>query len=220
LFRWSVSLSLLAEEAQVIRDRLLERAYEQGFWLRFSALVLGGLGAFALFVYLATGRDLGGSYGEAIYTIYHLKINIFSLVLASVYSVVIFVLTIVFIALVSIFFSHRMAGPLYRFVRELERLGRGEMRGRTTFRGRDQFVVLAEEKNRMTGALRGLARDVEGDFQEVKKVSEEILETLGTSGDGPLPEGLLHVLRQRLGVLDRLVLRTESRLRGVRTSNR
>ncbi|MFQ5353570.1 MAG: hypothetical protein ACE5DR_01365, partial [Thermodesulfobacteriota bacterium] len=107
--------------------KLLESGFQLKFWLKFCAITMAGFAALALCLYLATGRDLGHSYGEAMYTIYALKINIFSLILASVYSIAIMVLTVVFIALATIFFSHKMAGPIFHLTRDLELLASGDL---------------------------------------------------------------------------------------------
>ncbi len=197
---------------------LLERAFEHRFWLKFCALIIAGFAAFALFVYLSTGRDLGRSYGEAMYTIYTLKINIFSLLLASVYSVVIVILTVVFIALVAIFFSHKMAGPLFRFVHELERLAGGDMTGRTSFRGRDQFALLAEEKNRMVDSLAEVVRATRGDLERLREASTVLLGQLGTIEGLPADAGEEEAIRRSIRRLDGLVEQTRRGLQAVRTT--
>lgn len=200
------------------REMLLERAFEHRFWLKLSALIISGFGAFALFVYLSTGRDLGRSYGEAMYTIYTLKINIFSLLLASVYSVVIVILTVVFIALVAIFFSHKMAGPLYRFRLEFERLAGGDLTGKTSFRGRDQFALLAEEKNRMVGSLAGVVEGSRRDLEKLREASAVLLGQLKTIEGIPGSEDEEEAIRRSIRRLDGLVEQVRRGLQAVKTA--
>jgi len=165
------------------RTSLLERDYQLKFWLRFCGLTIGGFTAFALLLYLTTGRDLGQSYGEAIYTIYTLKINISSLILASAYSIAIMVFTAVFITLVSVFFSHRMAGPIFRLTQDFKPFVSGDMRGETRFRKLDQYALLAGEKNNMTERLRTLIAGTKGDMTSVRETCAR-LGKMVTTGEG------------------------------------
>ncbi len=182
------------------RVRLLERDYQLKFWLRFCGLTIGGFTAFALFLYLTTGRDLGRSYGEAMYTIYALRINISSLILASVYSIVIMVLTAVFISLVSIFFTHRMAGPIFRFTQDLEPLASGDIRGETRFRRLDQYALLAMEKNNMTERLRSLVVASRDDFSAVRGACKRLVE-MASGGEGSEGEEQMREALKDLGLL-------------------
>jgi len=190
---------------------LLERGYQLRFWLRFCGLTIGGFAAFALLLYLTTGRDLGRSYGEAMYTISALRINIFSLMLASVYSMVIMVLTVVFIALVSIFFSHRMAGPVFRFARDFEPLARGDLRGETRFRDGDQYAQVAREKNNMTARLRAIVVGTRSDIGEIREASARLCGMCSRDDDD-------EVIREALKDLDVLVSKMRKRIFEIKTS--
>ncbi|MFQ5427499.1 MAG: hypothetical protein ACE5EZ_00815 [Thermodesulfobacteriota bacterium] len=169
--------------------KLLESGFQLKFWMKFCVITAGGFGALALCLYLATGRDLGGSYGEAMYTIYALRINIFSLIVASVYSIAIMVLTVVFIALATIFFSHKMAGPIFHLTRDLELIASGDLSVETSFRRSDQFALVAMEKNKMTARLKGLVTESRDDLEAVKKCSANLGVLLGgldeDGGRGP-----------------------------------
>ncbi len=197
------------------REALLERGYEMWFGLKYCLLTLAGFAAFALFLYLAAGRDLGRSYGEAIYTIYNLKVNILSLMLASVYSVVILVLTVVFTALVSIFFSHKIAGPLFRLARDLERLASGDITGKTFFREKDQFAMLATEKNNMAGRLAGLVSDSARDFAFLRETCSELSQKVSAMGSAGANE---EEIRARLKELKRRAERIRTRVRDLKTT--
>jgi methyl-accepting chemotaxis protein len=57
---------------------------------------------------------------------------------------------------ISIFMSHRIAGPLFKLARFLEGARSGNLRDRLTFRKTDHFQDLAIRYNEMLDGLRGL----------------------------------------------------------------
>ncbi len=191
--------------------RLLGGGFQLRFWLKFCVLTTAGFMALALSLYLITGRDLGQSYGEAINTIETLRINVFSLILASVYSIAIMVLTVVFIALASIFFSHKMAGPIFRLTRDLELLASGDLTVETSFRSSDQFALMATEKNLMTGRLKGIVTESRGALTELSRRCALLKEQLGEeeagSGmDKEAADGLLELNRLVEEMTERVVM--------------
>jgi methyl-accepting chemotaxis protein len=64
--------------------------------------------------------------------------------------------------LISIFISHRIAGPLFKLGRFLDNAGTGNLKDRLTFRKTDHFQDLATRYNEMVDGL----RDVIGKNQE------------------------------------------------------
>ncbi len=156
---------------------LLERTFKLNFGLRLCLLTAAGMLAVTLFLYFATSKDLGGSYGHAIYLINDLKVRIFPLFFASFYSIFILVVVTAAIAVISALYSHRIAGPLFRVERNLELIGSGDLTVNTRFRKTDQLFVLADELNAMVRSLNHTVR-ASGDALEKVKRCEERLETL------------------------------------------
>lgn len=58
--------------------------------------------------------------------------------------------------LISIFISHRIAGPLYKLGRFLENARSGNLKDKLTFRKTDHFQELATRYNEMVEGLRGI----------------------------------------------------------------
>ncbi len=66
------------------------------------------------------------------------------------------VLQIVFVAitfLISIFLSHRIAGPLYKLRKSMEEVSRGNFDARISFRKNDHFVEMQDSFNEMVEHL-------------------------------------------------------------------
>lgn len=141
-----------------MKNELLEKAFKIRFVLKLCLLtVIGGL-AVTLSLYFITSKSLGTSYGQAIYAIHDLKIRIFPLIFASFYSIFILAIITAAIAAISVLFSHKIAGPIYRLEKNLEAIGSGDLTVDTKFRGKDQLTVLASEINGMVRSLNHLAR--------------------------------------------------------------
>ena len=120
---------------------LLERNFKLKFGLKLCLLTIAGMAAVTLLLYFYTASSLGGSYKEAIYTLYDLKIRIFPLIFASSYSILILAVVTISIAAISVLFSHKIAGPLFRVQRSLEEIGSGDLTVQTRFRGADQLIA-------------------------------------------------------------------------------
>jgi methyl-accepting chemotaxis protein len=148
-------------------SRLLERAFKIRFGLKLCLFTLLGGVAVVLFLYFSLARSLGGSYVEAIYTIYELKIRILPLIFASFYSILILGLVTAAIAVISVLFSHRIAGPMYRMEKNLDAIASGDLTVNTRFRGRDQLSTLADELNALVRSLNHTSRTVMDSAEEL-----------------------------------------------------
>jgi len=160
------------------RSALVERDFKLRFGLKLCLLIVVGMFALTAVLYLVTTKTLGASYGEAIYAIYALRINIFSLVFASFYSIFILMVITLLIAAISIFFSHKMAGPIYRLEKNLDLVGSGDLTVLTRFRATDQLSPLAEEKNRMVRSLNHTVRSTGEALSDIEAVEKRLFSLL------------------------------------------
>jgi len=161
---------------------LVERTFKLDFGLRLCLLTAAGMLAVTLFLYYATSKDLGESYGHAIYLINDLKIRIFPLFFASFYSIFILVVVTAAIAAISVLYSHRIAGPLFRIERNLDLIGGGDLTVNTRFRKTDQLFVLADELNAMVRSLNHTARATGDALERVKRCEERVAALLEDDG--------------------------------------
>jgi methyl-accepting chemotaxis protein len=153
---------------------LVERDFKLRFGVKFCLLTIIGMLAITLFLFFATSESLGGSYRSAIYTIYNLKINIFPLLFSSFYSILILVVVTAAIAVISIFFSHRMAGPMVHLERSLEVIGSGDLTYSSKLRKGDQLLPISEEINSMVKSLNHKVRGSKDALLEIKRCEEAL----------------------------------------------
>lgn len=86
--------------------------------------------------------------------------------------------------LISLYVSHRFAGPIYRFEKSCQSLARGNLTHRVSLRTGDELLELQEEFNGMTAALQALVKKDRNLAQRLSERVEQIAKRL--------PEGTDH----------------------------
>ena len=168
-------------------SNLLERAFKISFGLKLCLFTLLGGAAVVALLYLSLSKSLGDSYGSAIYTIYELKINVLPLIFASFYSILILGLVTAAIAVISVLFSHKIAGPMFRMEKNLEAIASGDLTVATRFRGQDQLTSLADELNAMVRSLNHASRSALETLETLRD-AEDSLRALLDMDDPPEKE--------------------------------
>jgi HAMP domain-containing protein len=133
------------EHQKVVRKKFM---VERGFQIRFMAVIIIAMVLIALVtgmsMYTAVMQTLVNQFhGESLAVIQHAitaKLFVRSLLL------------IFAIAIISVFISHRIAGPIYKFERIIEALAAGEKVREITLRKHDEFYRLAQAINSLIRA--------------------------------------------------------------------
>ncbi len=103
---------------------------------------------------------------------------------------------LILISMHSILISHRIAGPLYRFRKVFEAVGRGDLSIRAVIRNKDYLGQEADSLNRMIDGLEARIRSIDDNVGEVRSACSRLEAVLG-----PEHRTELASLRGRLGVL-------------------
>jgi methyl-accepting chemotaxis protein len=74
----------------------------------------------------------------------------------------------------SLFISHRIAGPVYRIEKALERWKNGNVEANLRLRGGDEFLPLAEAYNGAAGEFVRLRNQMRATAQFLKTLSEDL----------------------------------------------
>ncbi len=101
---------------------------------------------------------------------------------------VILLVFLVLVVIFSVFISHRIAGPIYRFEKTLQAIAGGDMTMRVGLRKRDEFKPLADTMNEMVGELRNSLSTNRTLIEEMISIFERIEESGVREGSG-LPSG-------------------------------
>lgn len=177
-----------------MRTGFLELGFKLRFMLIFCLITLTAVSVASFLFYFLTYRELSSHYGEAFFTLQSVKKAVFPLLFASIQSVALLILVSIGIAVLSLFFSHKIAGPLYRFEKSLETIGSGDLTHVVRLRSGDQIQELVKTINdsvhsinyRIKGAHDVLSRFrtieerfktlLENDFQqkELREIAEDL----------------------------------------------
>jgi methyl-accepting chemotaxis protein len=130
----------------------IEKAFQLRFMLKVIGVIALGTALTGGFLYLFGNYQISRMYSSAHFDIKE-SWEVFrsAVLLASLVSMTL-------VAILSVFFtlydSHKIGGPLYRFRMNLEQIGRGDLTLLTSLRDGDELRPFVESMNLMTGGLR------------------------------------------------------------------
>lgn len=110
---------------------------------------------------------------------------------------------IIFILLVafgSIFVSHKIAGPIYRFERQAEAIGKGDLTLKFNLRPYDELKDLGVALEKMEGSLRNKIKDALESINEFSAGLEKLSKTVG---EGTESKRIILSLNESLGQLEK-----------------
>ncbi len=116
---------------------------------------------------------------------------------------VILLVFLVLAAFFSVFISHQIAGPMYRFEKTLQAIAGGDMTMRVGLRKRDEFKQLADTMNEMVDELRNSLSSNRTLIEEMTSIFERIEESGAREGSS-LPPGLVQDMEKMNQTLLRL----------------
>jgi nitrogen fixation/metabolism regulation signal transduction histidine kinase len=100
---------------------------------------------------------------------------IFPIIIQTIVIVTIF--SAIATSILTLFISHKIAGPLFRLRREIEKLGAGNLNVNFSIREGDQLKNLATSLGQMACSLRSKIEELHIDFIEVERMVENIPDT-------------------------------------------
>ncbi|MFH1019677.1 MAG: methyl-accepting chemotaxis protein [Pseudomonadota bacterium] len=128
----------------------------------FGVVLLSSLIA-ALILYFYTNRELGDSLYDAHITIRRVSDLLWPVIAAGS------LVSLLSGMLLAIFLPQKIAGPIYRIEKELEELGKGDLKVKIKLRPRDPFQDLAGTINQTIGGIRVRIRKIQDICNELEK---------------------------------------------------
>lgn len=154
------------------RQYYIKKEFQARFIIKFCLVVILGAIISGIILYASTNQRLGNTYLESLNAIKVLNDNLISnLIYSSLITVI--AISIVTIA-ITLFASHKIAGPLYRLEKSTETIGNGDFTLETRLRKNDEIKDVASALNEMTGKLRSKMIDIRTDLEEVKESSSDM----------------------------------------------
>jgi methyl-accepting chemotaxis protein len=72
---------------------------------------------------------------------------------------------------ITLFVSHRIAGPLFRFEKELKQIGKGDLTKKVILRRKDQMTDMAESLNEMVSGLHDKLAVIQKDVEQLRDLA-------------------------------------------------
>ncbi len=169
------------------RNYFIKKEFQAKFILKFCLILLGG-------IVLSTGLLLAFSRDTLTTSFDHSRLVVENTGLALLPSIIytnLITLGLITLAaiVVTLFASHKIAGPMFRIEKELKSIGAGKLDRQISFRQNDQAVEIAESLNEMTKKLH---EKVLG----LRSETEQILESAGDDPPGEIISRLKELLKK------------------------
>ena len=139
--------------SQLFKRRIvyIHKPFQRSFILKFCAIALVAMLFASLFLYFLSKDTM-----TATYRYHHLSLHETSdailpaLIITNSLVLLVFVVATI---LLTLYVSHKIGGPLYRFGESLESIGEGNLKLHMKLRPHDQLKDFADQMNRMTENL-------------------------------------------------------------------
>ena len=186
------------------RNYFINREFQVGFTIKFLiVIVIEAILAIGLFMYLSRGTLTTGFIGSDFRIA---RTSEFFLPTLLVSNLIIIVITAIIGIAILIYMSHRIAGPLYRFEKILDDVGRGDLTQRFKLRDKDQLSELSESITELTTTMDNRVSDIKFRTHELSGLLREI-KTSAPSGpsDSKDIENLLKEVSENVQALEEVV---------------
>lgn len=160
------------------RNYFIRKDFQGRFILRFFLAILIGAVVFASILSIFSAHTMTVTYEDS-----HLRVDrtpkALFLHIVRAYGVYIVLLGVV-VSVISLFLSHRIAGPMFRFERSVEEIIKGNLSFRITLRSKDEGKELAGLMNTMldtlSGRLKEIGRYADAAHSEIAGLSGKVTE--------------------------------------------
>lgn len=142
------------------KNYFINKGFQTEFVMKFCGLVALGCVAFGIIMYIFSSRTLTTSFENSRLVVKSTADYLLPGLLSGGILVAFF--TAIATSIVVVLMTHRVAGPMYRFEKQAQRIGSGELCSDLRIRKKDQFQNFVDAFNRMTEDLRkGLLKVIE-----------------------------------------------------------
>ncbi len=182
------------------RTFLIERSYQIKFILKIVSFVAFATIITGVVTYFLTNEELERSF----YSIHYQIKNVWQILLPAVVIISFITTAIVafFTTFISLYESHKIGGPLFRFKKSLKEIGTGDLSVVTKLRASDELQELTDNINTMTANLKEKVIRIDKDYDALKEQANVMNESFSSkSGLGDKDKELLRVLNKRINEL-------------------
>lgn len=178
-----------------------QRNYGLLLYAKTFGIVLVGAAIAGWGVFWSFPAGLGEGYHNALAAVQAIR-NVLFWKIATVYAVI-GIPCITAIAVLHLFYSHRIAGPVYRIGLEAARIAQGDLSGKITFRPKDSLTDMADMLNDVASQYRGRISAVK-EYLAVIDVQSKAMSDLQQQGkDGAALKQALEEITNNVKYIER-----------------
>ncbi len=177
---------------------VISKSYRRSLLYKCSLIFVAGSLLSSLIFYLFNLQAYGSSYQESFKLLSNLQQELLTKSLL-LYSITTF-LMIIGIAVITLLYSHRIVGPLYRLSMFVKKISEGDLSETVVLRGTDEVQLLADQFNHLIISYRKMIHDLSIKHGELNK-----LVSTNKEGNEDSQENLLAVLTAKVKELEGVV---------------
>ena len=164
------------------RQYFIQKDYQFKFVLKFCLIVLAGSIISTAFLFFFAQGTLTSSFEHSRLVIRNTATAIMpAVILTNVITLIVIAFATIVVVL---FISHKIAGPMFRFEKDLKDIGQGDLTKKVRLRKKDQFTNLANSLNTMTASLHEKVVSTQAEVAQLielaskEKAPQELIEGL------------------------------------------
>ena len=134
------------------RNYFIKKGFQVRFILKFCLLMLLGIIISTGLLFISSQGTLTSSFKDSRLIIENTSLAILPAIIYT--SLITICLLMLATIVVTLFISHKIAGPMFRFEKDLKEIGEGNLTKKVVLRQKDQAAELADSITDMTALLR------------------------------------------------------------------
>ena len=152
------------------KQYFIKKRFQFRFILKFCLLLLGGVVISTALLFFLSKGTLTSSFRDSRLVIE----NTGSAILPAVIYTNLITLALISIAVIAVtlFVSHKIAGPMYRFESELREVSQGNLTKHITLREEDQMTDIVDELNAMIVSLHDRVADIQSHVDRLAETAD------------------------------------------------
>ncbi|MBW1852824.1 MAG: hypothetical protein JRJ15_15695 [Deltaproteobacteria bacterium] len=163
----------------------IQKGYQFKFILKFCLIVLAGSIISTAFLFFSAQGTLTSSFEHSRLVIRNTATAIMpAVILTNVITLIVITFATIVVVL---FISHKIAGPMFRFEKDLKDIGQGDLTKKVNLRKKDQFTNLADSLNIMTATLHEKVVSTQAEVEQLIELASK------EKAPQKLVEGLNHL---------------------------
>ena len=145
----------------------ISTSYIWSLILKCFYVFIGGIGLTGIIFLISFQGTSGSSYSETFQLLSNIKQNIFLKTIIIYFTGFLFI--VVGIILISLFYSHRIAGPVYRLTEFTKKISAGDLSSAVSLRQNDTVKPLSREMNNLVDTYKSSLQELLKSVEETKK---------------------------------------------------